>query len=163
MDRFGSRDIIKADLAIVLGLIHELAQHEGRPNAVSINEEQLSGLLFSNAPTAYGIVGLFDGQIIGYALMARKFSSFKGHKIAYIEDILVSEKARGNGLGIKMMQAAILKAQELGCHSIEWSALDDNDVALGFYDYISAEQETGRVHFEMDNTGMKNLLRKNNG
>jgi GNAT superfamily N-acetyltransferase len=156
---FEYRDIIETDLTVVLDLIHELACHEGRPEAVTISRQMLSNLLFADEPVAYGIVGLWEGQIVGYALLAKKFSSFKGHKIAYIEDVLISDKARGNGLGLKIMQSIISKSRSMNCKAIEWSALDCNNIALGFYDHIKAERETDRVHFSLDDQGMENLLR----
>ncbi|UTW54586.1 GNAT family N-acetyltransferase [Kordiimonas sp. SCSIO 12610] len=160
MNSFEYRDINRADIDIVLGLIKELATHEGRPEAVTITPERLTDLLFGGNPVAHGIVGLVDGQIVGYALSAVKFSSFKGHKIAYIEDILVSQNARGNGLGIKMMRATVEKALSIGCEALEWSALDDNEVAIGFYDHIDADRETGRIHFEFDFQSMQGFVGK---
>ena len=161
--KFTYHDISKQDLDAVLNLIHELAYHEGRPEAVSITKPELSDLLFDDIPVAHGIVGVTDGNIVGYALLALKFSSFKGYKVAYIEDVLVSKTARGMGLGLQMMQAIIEKAGSLGCKAIEWSALDDNEIAIGFYDYLKAVREVGRIHFELDHQGMTRILDMNNG
>jgi GNAT superfamily N-acetyltransferase len=155
---FNYRDVIETDLDILLSLIQELASHEGRPEAVSISKERLSELLFDPNPVAHGIVGMKGSEIIGYALLAIKFSSFKGHKTAYIEDVLVSQSVRGEGLGLNMMRAVAAKAKSLDCTAIEWSALDDNDVALGFYDYLGATREQGRIHFEFDDQDIEKLL-----
>jgi len=156
---FSFRDIEYDDLPVVVEMIGELAAAEGRPEAATITLEQLNKLLFASPQVAYGIVGIVNGEIVGYALFALKFSSFKGYLMGYLEDILIRPQYQRSGLGKPMMVAVTKKALALGCEHLEWSALNTNLDAIGFYDHIGAEREQGRTHFELDYEALKDWAR----
>jgi ribosomal protein S18 acetylase RimI-like enzyme len=56
----------------------------------------------------------------------------------YLEDIIVTENARGNGLGKLLMDALIAEAKERGFGAIVWQVLDWNEPALNFYRKFNA-------------------------
>ncbi|WND02759.1 GNAT family N-acetyltransferase [Temperatibacter marinus] len=151
------RPVEKKDLTIVLALIKELATHERRPDAVVASVQDLESILFSPHPIGYGLVAERDGHIVGYALLAIKFSSFRGKPVLYIEDVYIQQKARGKGAGFSFMQEISRFAQHKNCIAMEWSALDFNEIAITFYEKMGAELETGRVHFDGDSEFIKRI------
>lgn len=158
------RPMEKTDLSATLDLIRELAAHERRPEAATATEDGLSGLLFVDHPIAYGLIAEKDGDVVGYALMAMKFSSFRAQPMLYIEDVYLVEKARGQGNGAAFMAAIAEFGLVKKAVSLEWSALDFNEIAINFYDKIGAETQTGRLFFDGDMNFMKNLVeRQSNG
>ena len=51
----------------------------------------------------------------------------------YLEDIIVTEAARGRGLGALLMDALIAEAKEKGFQGMTWQVLNWNEPALNFY------------------------------
>ena len=68
----------------------------------------------------------------------------------HIEDIYLDESLRGKGSGCEFMLHLDKIAKDRGWSGMEWNALDWNTEAIGFYDKIGAERETGRVYFRKD-------------
>lgn len=151
------RKATKADAELLVAFIGELAAHEGRPELATITAERLTDLLFSDQPMGRAFIGEVAGEQAAYAIVAERFTSFRGTRVLYIEDMLVRPEHRGGGTGKKMLAFLARLTRELGCNRLEWSALDNNDVALGFYDHIGAERETGVVHFELSGDALANL------
>lgn len=152
------RPVMIEDTDHIYRLICALAAHEKRPDAVTATPAMIERLLFGPAATAHGLVAVLDGHIVGYALMAIKFSSFRGQRLLYLEDIFIDPDVRGQGYGKAFMQAVAAFAQDNNCVSMEWSALDFNQEALRFYGKIGATREGGRIYFEGDEAFMQDLL-----
>ena len=157
------RPATETDLALLVTFIGELADHEGRPEIATINEETLSSLLFGNRALGLAFIGEVDGETAAYAIVAERFSSFRGTRFLYIEDMLVRQSFRKGGAGKQFLTFLARVAVERGLNRLEWSALDNNDVALGFYDHIGAERETGSVHFSLGHDAMIKFLEQANG
>lgn len=145
------------DLPLLITFIGELAAHEGRPELATIDAETLSALLFGERALGEAYIGELDGKAAAYAVVAERFTSFRGTRLLYIEDMLVRTEYRKGGTGKQMLAFLARRAQELGCQRMEWSALANNDIALGFYDHLGAERETGVVHFELSGDAYKKL------
>jgi ribosomal protein S18 acetylase RimI-like enzyme len=73
-----------------------------------------------------------EGVINGFALYYIRYSTWKGQRM-YLEDILVTENARGRGLGKLLMDALIAEAKERNFHGITWQVLEWNEPAMNFY------------------------------
>jgi GNAT superfamily N-acetyltransferase len=57
-----------------------------------------------------------------------------------LEDLFVLEQWRGRGIGLQLLRALAALAVERGCARLEWTVLDWNEAAIGFY-----EQQGARV------------------
>lgn len=127
----------KEDVPEVLSLIKELALYEKAPEQVTLTLEELEADGFGPSP----IYGLFvvekEGNIIGIALYYEKYSTWQGRCI-FLEDIIVTEKERGNGVGHQLFQAVIGVAKERNSARMEWQVLDWNEPAINFYRKYSA-------------------------
>jgi len=156
------RTALPADAAIICEFIVELAAHEGRPELATITPDCLRGLLFGDRALAEAHLGYVGGKCVAFAIVAERFSSFRGTRLLYVEDMLVLREYRGGGTGKQFWAFLARRAEELGCERMEWSALDDNDVALGFYDRMEAERERGVVHFSLRGDFFENLKRFGN-
>jgi GNAT superfamily N-acetyltransferase len=126
-----------ADVPAVYALIKELALYEKAPEQVTLTLEQLEEDGFGPNP----IYGLFvaekAGKIIGIALYYEKYSTWQGRCI-YLEDIVVTESERGNGIGHQLFQAVIGVAKERNSARMEWQVLDWNEPAINFYKKYNA-------------------------
>jgi GNAT superfamily N-acetyltransferase len=57
----------------------------------------------------------------------------------YLEDILVTETARGRGLGKLLFDRLIEEAKEKKFNGIVWQVLDWNEPAINFYKKYNAK------------------------
>jgi GNAT superfamily N-acetyltransferase len=132
------RSAVRGDLPFIAALIRELAEYEELAHEVRFDEAMLERHLFGERPMAEVIVGEFDGIAQGFALFFHNFSTFEGRPGIYLEDLFVRPQARGGGLGKALLVHLAALAVERGCARLEWSVLDWNAPALGFYRKLGA-------------------------
>jgi len=122
----------ESDCPRMLELINELAVYERAPEEVTVTLDHFRESGFGSSPVWWAFVAEQEGEIQGFALYYIRYSTWKGQKM-YLEDILVTEAARGNGMGSMLMDALINEAQEKGLQGITWQVLNWNEPALNFY------------------------------
>ena len=133
------RPIRPDDVPAVVGLVRELADYERALHEVRLTEEQLTACLFGDAPALFGHVAEDDGgRVVGTALWFLNFSTWEGTHGIYLEDLYVTPTARGRGAGKALLGALAGICVERGYARLEWSVLDWNEPALGFYRSIGA-------------------------
>ncbi|WP_408591252.1 N-acetyltransferase family protein [Novosphingobium sp.] len=128
-----------ADLPLVANLIRALAEYEKLADAVRFDEAVLGQKLFGPRPYAEVVIGEIDGVARGFALFFHNFSTFEGRPGIYLEDLFVQPEARGSGLGKALLQHLAALAVERDCARLEWSVLDWNEPAIGFYKSLGAQ------------------------
>lgn len=132
--RFATPD----DLPLIADLIRGLAEYEKLADEVRFDEAVLGAKLFGARPYAEVIIGELDGAAQGFALFFHNFSTFEGRPGIYLEDLFVRPEARGSGLGKALLSRLAALAVERDCARLEWSVLDWNEPAIGFYRKLGA-------------------------
>jgi GNAT superfamily N-acetyltransferase len=124
-----------ADVPGILALVHELARYEKEPEAVEATEADFRGALFpeGSAPTTFAHVAEVEGGIVGVAIWFLTFSTWTGRNGIWLEDLVVTESARGTGLGRELLETLAALCVEHGYRRLEWSVLDWNEPAIEFY------------------------------
>ena len=126
------------DVPLVRQMIAELAEYERLAHAAVATDDDLRAQLFGAHPAAEVLIGEVDGVPAGFALFFHNFSTFLGKRGLYLEDLFVRPSARGVGLGKHLMAALARIAVQRDCGRFEWSVLDWNAPAIGFYRRIGA-------------------------
>jgi GNAT superfamily N-acetyltransferase len=126
------------DVPVVLSLIRELADYERSLASVEATEDHLRAALFGESPAAYCHVAVVAGEVVGFALWFLNFSTWVGTHGIYLEDLYVRPSERGTGLGRKLLATLVEIANERGYGRVEWSVLNWNVDAQGFYRSIGA-------------------------
>ena len=125
------------DVPFVFNLIMELALYEKAPQEVTVTLDELVADGFGDNPI-YGLFVAEQGNVIvGIALYYEKFSTWKGRSL-FLEDIIVTESKRGNGIGHALFQSVIAVAKERNSARMEWQVLDWNEPAINFYKKYNA-------------------------
>jgi GNAT superfamily N-acetyltransferase len=136
--RTAIRRITPTDLERTVALVHELATYEKAPDECHLTVEQLGAALFGPTPTLFGHVATHDDEVVGIALWFLNFSTWRGTHGIYLEDLFVSPDHRGLGLGRDLLAALAAECVERGYDRLEWSVLDWNEPAIGFYRSLGA-------------------------
>ena len=132
------RPATRDDLPLLAALIRELAVYEKLEHECHVTEKGLDDALFGPTPCVQSLVGLIDGVPQGFALFFTNFSTFLAKPGIYLEDLFVRPAARGHGLGKALLGSLAKLAVDRGCGRLEWSVLDWNEPALGFYRKLGA-------------------------
>jgi GNAT superfamily N-acetyltransferase len=120
------------DAALLLRLIRALAVYEKAPAPVAATEDDLRRHGFGPERQFEAILAFLDGEPAGFALFHPRFSTWLGRPGLYLEDLFVTEAARGRGVGRRLMARLAAIAVERGWGRIDFQVLDWNP-ARGFY------------------------------
>jgi GNAT superfamily N-acetyltransferase len=136
------RFAVEADCERLLELIHELAVYEKAPQEVTVTLAEFVAAGFGDNPVWKAFVAENDGQILGFALYYIRYSTWKGCRL-YLEDFIVTESARGQGIGKLLFEAVMKEAKDKGYNGMSWQVLDWNAPAINFYNKYNASLESG--------------------
>ena len=125
------------DLPLILKLVKDLAEYEKIAHAVIATEEILRESLFRKR-AAEVLIGYAGDEPAGFAVFFQTFSTFLGVPGMYLEDIFVEPKWRRKGLGRQLLMRLATIANQRGYGRVEWSVLDWNELAIGFYKALGA-------------------------
>jgi GNAT superfamily N-acetyltransferase len=126
------------DVPRILGLIQALAEYERMTDQVVATEDRVRESLFGTRPHAECVLA-WDGETaVGFALWFHNYSTFLGRQGLYLEDLFVLPAWRGRGVGRALLRELARIAVERGCGRMEWSVLDWNEPAIGFYERLGA-------------------------
>lgn len=134
------RKAVPSDMRGVLSLIQELANYEKAPGEVIIDESALKNDGFGERPLFEAFVAEKGDDIVGLALYYYRYSTWKG-KCIHLEDLIVRESERRNGIGKMLFDQMIRTSQEEGVERLMWEVLDWNEPAINFYRKYDAIME----------------------
>lgn len=144
------RKAVKEDLPEVLDLIKELAEFEKQPQEVTITLPQLEADGFGTHPLYWIILATHQQQIVGMSFYYIRYSTWKG-RCLYLEDLVVKEAFKQQGIGSQLFEATIAEAKKMGAKLMTWQVLDWNEPAIQFYKKYQAELDdewlNGKIRF----------------
>ncbi len=126
------------DAPLILALVRELAEYEKLADQVSATEDALRESLFGERPAAEVLIARVDGEPAGFALFFGSYSTFLARPGIYLEDLFVRPAFRGLGIGRALLIEVAALAVSRRCGRVEWSVLDWNEPAIGFYRRLGA-------------------------
>ena len=132
------------DCKRLLELIRELAVYEKAPDEVTVSLEHFEESGFGEKPVWWAFVAEETSapddrtEVLGFALYYVRYSTWKGQRM-YLEDIVVTESARGKGIGKLLFDALIIEAKEKKFSGIVWQVLNWNEPAINFYKKYNAD------------------------
>ena len=147
-------------MPLILSFIRELAEYERLSDEVVATEEALRAHLFGERPVAEVVIGEEGGTPAGFALFFHSFSTFLGRPGIYLEDLYVRPESRGRGVGRALLVHLARLAKERGCGRLEWSVLDWNEPAIGFYGRLGASPVDGWTVFRVTGEALEELARR---
>lgn len=134
---FELRDGTIEDVPLLLSFIRAMADFEHIE--VTATEDILRGSLFGEKPAACVQFVYAQGQPIGYLVYFFTFGTMTGRRGLWLDDIFIVPEQRGKGIGRALMSHLARVAVENDCARFEWTVLDWNTRAIGFYESLGAQ------------------------
>ncbi len=129
----------REDLPAMLALVVELAIFEKEPNAVTATLADYESA-FEKGIFAGHVAQNEEGETVGMTIFYDAWSTWRG-RMLYLEDFVVTEKCRADGIGRLLFEAFLQEARDRGCVLTKWQVLDWNAPAIRFYEKIGATIE----------------------
>ena len=133
------RDAVPADAPLIVELVRELALYERAPEAAKASVVDIDKALFGAQPKVHAMIADWNGAPAGFAVYFFNFSTWTGRHGVYLEDLFVRDSVRGRGVGKALLARLARIARENHCARLEWSVLDWNEPAIGFYKTLGAK------------------------
>lgn len=147
----------KKDAQVILDLIKELALFEKAPGEVTNTLEEIERDGFGENPAFKCLIAELNGEVAGLSLYYIRYSTWKG-RILYLEDLIVSEKFRGKGLGKSLLERTLYEAEKLGVNGTRWQVLDWNEPAIEFYKKYNCTFDGEWINCNMDKAQLKKAI-----
>jgi len=161
MTAISIRPATPEDVPLLVSLVRELAEYEKLGHDVVATEQDFHVALFGPRPVIEAVIASVDGAPAGCALFFPNFSTFLGKPGLYLEDLYVRPPARGLGVGRALLQHLARIAVDRGWGRFEWSVLDWNEPAIGFYRKLGAEPLSEWTVFRIAGERLRKLASTN--
>jgi GNAT superfamily N-acetyltransferase len=129
----------RADVPSILEMIHGLAEFERLEHLCVASEDDIERALFGDRAPVEVVLAWEGDKTAGFALFFHNFSTFLGRRGLYLEDLFVRPAFRRRGCGRALLVHLARLAVERGCGRFEWTVLDWNAQAIGFYQQLGAQ------------------------
>ena len=124
-------------LDAINGLLPQLS-----PSAVALDESDLRNIVDSESTKLF--LAIDEDGVFGMLSLVL-FRIPTGRK-AWVEDVVVDEKARGRGVGKLLTEHAIQVAREHGAHSVDLTSRPSREAANALYQRVGFEQRETNVY-----------------
>ena len=147
----------ESDVPLILRLVKELSVYEKLAHEVTATEEGLRLTLFGPHPAAEVLIGSVNDAPAGFALFFQTYSTFLALPGIHLEDLFVVPAWRRHGLGRRLLTHLAALAVERGCGRLEWTVLDWNAPAIGFYERLGARPLDDWTIFRVTGESLRTL------
>jgi len=156
---FSLRPAREVDVPVLLAMIRELAAFEQLSHELEVTEDSLHGALFGPDRIARALLAwMHTGEVAGYALFYRTFSTFAGKPGIFLDDLYVRPAFRRQGVGHGLLTRVAQTGVELGGGRFEWITLRWNERAFRFYRSIGASVMNNWALLRMNGKEVRNLI-----
>jgi GNAT superfamily N-acetyltransferase len=153
------REATIEDVPLVRWFIQQLAEYERLSHEAVMTDDVLRESLFGPRRYAEVLLGYADGKPVAFSVFFHNFSTFLGRPGLYLEDLFVLPEMRGRGFGRAMLIALAKIAVDRKCGRFEWTVLDWNETAIGFYKKLGAVPMDEWTVFRVTGEALEKLAR----
>lgn len=142
------REAEPADVPVIVSLLADFAAFENLSEYLTITEDDLHQAMFGDSSFVEGLICEFEGETAGFAIFYPRFSSFRGQRGYYLEDIYIDSAHRGRGFGEALLREIAKKGKARGFGRIDFQVLEWNFAAIEFYKSLGAVIEDEDKHLK---------------
>lgn len=147
----------KVDIPQIVEMIREFAAFEKLSDYCEVTEETLTNAMFGENSCIEGLTAFDADAAIGYALFYENFSSFRGQRGFYLEDLYLKPAYRGRGIGEALLVELARIAKSRKFARIDFLVLDWNEAAVKFYKKLGATIDESERHFKFTDRAFEKL------
>lgn len=147
------------EAGLVFTLLHELAVYEklDTPEFFHLTPAIIARDFYGASQKVHADLAFWDGHPAGVCLWYRTYASFRAAPGIFLEDLYVRDAYRGKGIGKAFFTHLARTAEADGARRIEWTVLDWNETAIGFYRGMGAAPNEGWTHYRLQGEALKAL------
>ena len=146
-----------SDVPAIISLLGDFAAFENLSEYLTISEADLQEAMFGEGSFVEGLICEVDGDTAGFAIFYPRFSSFRGQRGYYLEDIYVDSAYRGRGFGEALLREIARKGKARGFERIDFQVLEWNSAAIEFYKALGAVIEDEDKHLKFVDEAFERL------
>jgi GNAT superfamily N-acetyltransferase len=143
------------DGAMLHTMLRELALHHEAP--IMAQPEDYERFLTDPHAVNGALIAFWSGAPAGCATWQSSYSTFRGRRTIYMEDISVLSPFRRSGIGTALLKAVARMAVERGAGAVTWLMMGWNEEARRFYDGHGAEIEDGVCYCKLSGPALERL------
>lgn len=147
----------RSDASQILAFITELAEYERARHEVIASVADIERSLFDEGSTVSSLICEREGVAIGFAVYFYSYSTWLGRHGIYLEDLYITPEQRGGGAGRELLRHIAREALANQCGRLEWSVLDWNEPAIGFYQKLGAEAQDEWIKYRLEGERLSNF------
>ncbi len=145
------REATEADLPAILTLYAQLGQDDGK--VLSLEAASRIFVRMKTYPDYRIYIALLNGRIVGtFALLILDNIAHMGTPSAILEDVVVEEGIRSQGIGRQMMRHANSLCREKGCYKMSLTSNRNREAAHRFYESLGFEKHGYSFYMMMNKT-----------
>jgi GNAT superfamily N-acetyltransferase len=148
------------DAELIVHFVRELAAYERDLEAVEVTAESLRTQMLSTPPPFECLIAELDGEPAGIALFFHNYSTWRGRRGLYVEDLFVPERLRRRGVGSALFCELARIAYQRDCGRLELAVLDWNKPAIDFYRAQGATPLDEWTIFRVSGAALEGLARR---
>jgi ribosomal protein S18 acetylase RimI-like enzyme len=130
-----------SDVDDVVGLIADFRDWWGKSDPSTDVIREVAAQLLDHEHTEFLLAFDDTGEAVGVCQLRYRLSVWTGSEDVWLEDLFVTESARGGGHGRELVEAAFESARKRGCRRIELDVNEQNTAALRFYESLGFTAE----------------------
>ncbi len=154
---FQIKNAKKKHIPAIIELMREFAAYENLLDFLEITEENLDAAIFGANGFVKCLIVTSEETPIAYAIYYPAFSSFRGQKSVYLEDIFIKKDFRKNGIGELILKEIARAGKADGAQRMDFQVLDWNASAINFYKKHGAIMDESERHFKFTDEAFENL------
>jgi ribosomal protein S18 acetylase RimI-like enzyme len=152
------RPAVRADWAAIEEIVREVdALHRaGEPEVIGPSPEPARPTSYvedpPSDPDSALLVAERGGQVVGLVrvVIRERPPMFIARRVAVVEELVVLERVRGQGIGRQLMKAAEELARQRGATEVWLDVWSFNDEAFGFYEHLGYREVIRRLRLPLE-------------
>lgn len=121
------------DAPAIHAMLVDLARYIGKVETVTSTPEDIRRHGFGASPAFRTLIATRGGKAVGLALYFDEFSTWRGRRGVYLQDLYVAPDLRGSGLGRLLVKAVVARAAADGAVYLRLAVDEENEQAARFY------------------------------
>jgi ribosomal protein S18 acetylase RimI-like enzyme len=129
----------RADASVLHTMLRALGAALQRANEVTSGADDIARYGFGDTPAFEALIARRGDEPVGFVLYFYEFSTWRGRRGVYVQDLYVSDDLRGSGLGRRLLAEVAARAAANDARYMRLSVHGGNDHGLGFYERLGFE------------------------